>query len=503
MTLKYEDGSTPQWNGNIAEQVWNSGSYAYRYDPLNRLVSGIAADGKNEKSIVYDLMGNIKGLQRHTSGTNVEDRLRYDYTGNRLTAVYDTVSVSNAQYQLPGTTSYVYDDNGNMISRTNAAYAANNLSSITYNLLNLPQSLSANGTSVSYQYDATGRKLRKVSGSTTTEYVNGIQYTGTTIDFIQTEAGRAIPNGGTAFKYEYNLTDHLGNVRYSFDIHNGGVRKLQEDDYYPFGLQIARQAGSLDNKYLYNGKEKQDELKQYDYGARFYDPVIGRWNVIDPLTDQRNWLTPYNYVQNNPIMRIDPTGALDDIIVDEVGKLKEVKKNDNPDRLLVDKKGKQSELRLNDPENDQYNFKDIKENAEIGTKVVTFLSDKDINGIMDASGMTKKNLASRWYTAATESQGEMDFGMNYLGADPVKDNGGFVVFGNQQIAYNPLDGGNFLWGQGMKRMGFDLSTAKFGADANEWFQDTAGDQRAITNGYNHNVSTTEKKNWLPVSTKKR
>ncbi len=102
------------------------------------------------------------------------------------------------------------------------------------------------------------------------------------------------------------MTDHLGNNRVTFDQTNG---KKSEDDYYPFGLNVARGTiPSLRNHYLYNKKELQDELNQYDYGARFYDPVIARWTSVDPLAEKFRRFTPYNYGDDNPIRNIDPDG---------------------------------------------------------------------------------------------------------------------------------------------------------------------------------------------------
>ncbi|WP_461791792.1 RHS repeat domain-containing protein [Pedobacter sp.] len=90
------------------------------------------------------------------------------------------------------------------------------------------------------------------------------------------------------------------------------MRILQRDDYYAFGLRKSGLNGdgavSLNNKYLYNGKELQDELEQYDYGARFYDPIIGRWNVLDMLAELAPNLTPFRYCFNNPINYTDPFG---------------------------------------------------------------------------------------------------------------------------------------------------------------------------------------------------
>ena len=90
---------------------------------------------------------------------------------------------------------------------------------------------------------------------------------------------------------------------------------VDRQDYYAFGLTHQQPLPDQPtNSYLYNGKELQRDfdLNWYDYGARFYDPVIGRWHAVDPLADQFHSLSPYNYVANNPIIFVDPDGKIID-----------------------------------------------------------------------------------------------------------------------------------------------------------------------------------------------
>ncbi len=84
-------------------------------------------------------------------------------------------------------------------------------------------------------------------------------------------------------------------------------------DYLPFGQIMPNKHGD-DNQYRYgfNGKEKIDEMEgdgnSYDFGARMYDPRIGRWLSLDPLMDQFPWMSPFVGFDNNPILYIDPYG---------------------------------------------------------------------------------------------------------------------------------------------------------------------------------------------------
>jgi RHS repeat-associated protein len=109
--------------------------------------------------------------------------------------------------------------------------------------------------------------------------------------------------------YYYNQ-DHLGNVREVVDD-KGKVQ--QATNYYPFGVpytDVSVETSPDFQPYKYNGKEldKMYGLNTYDYGARQYNPVTGRWDRIDPLCEKYYNVSPYVYCMNNPVKYIDPDG---------------------------------------------------------------------------------------------------------------------------------------------------------------------------------------------------
>ncbi len=328
MKLKYDDADNPQYNGNIGQVFYKytigEGNHLFSYDELNRLTAAeYSGNGDFSASYSYDLNGNIQSLNRDgligESIWGAIDELSYTYTGNQLMAVDDNTA---AQYQNNGYSDhgsfepqeFAYDNNGNMTNDLNKRTM-----NLEYNYLNLPnkiQILNQDGlNSIYYIYDAAGNKLRKQTETEgtivkTTDYLGNFVYEDNKLSFILTAEGRITPKEGGGYDYQYFIKDHLGNARVLFNVDS----LQQVNMYYPFGMLAdgmrLNQSLSNDNRYLYNGKELQDDfgLDWYDYGARFYDAQLGRWHSADLLAENYNSWSPYNYALNNPIKFIDPDG---------------------------------------------------------------------------------------------------------------------------------------------------------------------------------------------------
>ena len=339
------DGSTgaasPLYNGNIAETFWSTATdggfvrnYGYKYDSLNRLkdatyqkTGGIL--NNYDENLTYDKNGNILSLMRMGNSDTQSikfliDELKYEYTSptsNQLAKVTEGVNGNSSQGFIDGNTSgndYAYDANGNMTVDKNK-----NITAITYNHLNLPTKIIFPTGNIVYFYTASGQKVQKVvtenTTVTTTDYLSGYQYKNLVLQYFPTVEGYVEPNL-SSFKYVFQYKDHLGNVRLSYFQNGSSLNIISEDNYYPFGLKhdgynITTTSVNPALKVKYNGKELQDELglNLYDFGARNYEPALGRWMNIDPLAEKMRRYSPYNYVLNNPVYFIDPDGMWIDI----------------------------------------------------------------------------------------------------------------------------------------------------------------------------------------------
>jgi len=327
MTLRYYDPvyATAIYSGNISEMQWqhgagNNNAYVFVYDNLSRLNSstrysnGSPQTSFTERDITYDRNGNITSLKRYGSNGNTpDDNFTYNYDGNRITSITGSVSAT-----------YTYDSNGNL-----AGDGRKNLQ-MQYNLINLPQTVNQGSVSKArYIWLSDGTKASVVADTLSN---NGYTYLGSmlysrsgsnhTLESVSFGQGRIVHSTGTYTPY-YHTTDHLGSVRV-ITTPTGTI--AEQNDYYPFGerTNLGQQYQQLStNRYKYNGKEEQTtgSLGYLDYGTRFYDPQIARWLRVDPLAHVRSWVSPYNFVQNNPINRIDPDGRLDDWVESANGKI--------------------------------------------------------------------------------------------------------------------------------------------------------------------------------------
>ena len=334
--LRYENpryGGAPLYSGMVSQWTWKHGQqpendYVFSYDGVGRLVAakhfvdGARTDGYTERGIRYDANGNLLAISR-TAGGAVSDSLRFTLGGDVLLDVSGT-----------STGVFEYDPSGNLVKD-----GLNRLE-FSYNCLNLMQTVqtTVGASKAQFTYGSDGRKLSEKAGTGGFEYMGSLiyAYRGGTLSLAQ-----AVTDEGTiqSAGVNYFIRDHLGSVRAVVD-HTG--KTVERNDYYPFGGRHENASLPLTgvNRYKFGGKETLEpvSLDMLDFGARFYDPRIARWNTQDPLAEKYFSLSPYNYCAGNPITLVDPTGmVMDDYRLKKNGEIELMKKtNDNYDVIYAE-----------------------------------------------------------------------------------------------------------------------------------------------------------------------
>ena len=349
------NGLTPQkamYGGNISAMSWQSANkavqgYQLEYNNQSMLTDAKYGEGQSlgsnkeryDEHLSYDKMGNIQMLLRYglrdDNKYGLIDNLDYTYNGNQLTKVDDAVKgpyYTGAFHFVDGaraSVEYTYDANGNMVKDLNKG-----ISSIQYDINNLPRTISySDGRKASYVYDADGKKLsvsynltamtssqpqlavmqspnavsaNATNGQKTIHYCGNIIYDGDET-MILNDVGYALYDKNGNLSFHYYLKDHLGDNRVVMN-ENGTVEQV--NDYYPTGALMGSSTGGDKQHYKYNGKEldRFNGLDWYDYGARFYDAAILRWNGVDKLCEKYIPYSEYGYCKNNFINTIDIDG---------------------------------------------------------------------------------------------------------------------------------------------------------------------------------------------------
>ena len=433
--LYYNTGNgTPCYNGNISGMTWQAGNetttrgYKFTYDGLNRLLDAVYGEGTNigtnagrftEKVTSYDKNGNILSLQRYgqtgASSYGLIDNLTFTLNGNQLNRVDDasTATAYNNGFEFKDAVKqaneYAYDANGNLTKDLNR-----NISNIQYNFLNLPGKVTfGDGSTIEYVYAADGTKLRTkhvINGTTTTtDYCGNVVYENGVQKLLLTEAGYVTLSDR---KYHYYLQDHQGNNRVVLN-QDGTVEEVNH--YYPFGGLFANSTNV--QPYKYNGKEldTKNGLNWYDYGARHYDPALGRFMTVDRYAEKYSSMSPYQYAANSPVMNIDVNGDSvrvytettsnhglghawisagegDDIIVYTYGRYDGTNKGANGSfNSLADGPGVL--VRLTGEEALSYN-KEKSLSTEVSTFTISDISDDELIDVLDTKFYSSSNNPS-------------------------------------------------------------------------------------------------------------
>ena len=527
-TMKYQNGTTPCWGGDISQVSWKDDrsaqvkTYSLGYNTLGWLTGASFSDADNasadyaEQVTGYDRNGNITGLQRYgrtgTSSYGLIDNLAYTYNGNRLESIKDTgASAYSSDFRYSNGTNntytYTYDAAGRMSKDTSKGIA-----SITWNVLHQPQVVTfTDGSTISNTYAADGTKLRETRVATglttTTDYTGNLILENGTRSRLLLDGGYISMPGNA---YHWFLTDHLGSVRV---VASASGAAEEYDHYYPLGGHIAQYSFATSQQPLkFQGKELSTakSMNLYDFGARRYDPASGRWLSQDPLAEKYYAHSPYLFCAANPMKFMDPTGT-DIYLFDSNGNYVSKIEQEGQHRLAVTSSDKDGNQKI-----DYYDFADPSNDAaaidsgEISQ--LAFVSESTILEYLESQGVFDPNIGPMDFINAsnslsTDAVHNYDYSVSVLSGmykgtihkSEIRSNYLFIPDGDK-MAHNLMNFGNYLWAASGYTLGIPKIVLQAGAHANSLglFSrhsrnyngyapqlDSRDDQKSIIAGVNH------------------
>ena len=368
--LKYADGNTPCYNGNISSvinyRMYEGQAFDYKYDGMDRLVlsqfykpddnASISPAIDYSESFEYNENSALTRIRRkgryYTDSCTEIDDLHLKYDGNLLLRVDDN---GRDSYVNGASDFHAYEDEREHFSyNSNGAITRDvtkGVANIEYDLTGMPKRIQfRNGSVTEYVYTADGIKLKTIHrtavdgistysnrvlsdaetlGEDSTLYVDGFEFHNT-YDSGKYYYANGYMDCDTCGHCNYNFfaKDHLGNIRAEYN--SDGVLN-QMNNYYSYGGDLC----DFDKKandaqfHKYNGKEldRMHGLNLYDYSARQYDAALGQFTSMDPLCEKYYHISPYAYCAGNPVKYVDPDGRDAVAVIDEQNKIVRIKAN--------------------------------------------------------------------------------------------------------------------------------------------------------------------------------
>jgi len=275
---------------------------------------------------VYDKVGRLTDVKK--DGSVVES---YTYkNGNRetetntLRGIYDRVfTYSDEDYILTaGADVYQFDKDGFLTEKTTSEGTTRYRYSSRGELLevNLPD-----GTVITYDHDPMNRRIaKKINGTIAEKYLwqgktrllavyDGSDNLLMRFNYADARVPVSMEMGGVTYYLTY---DQVGSLRAVTD--NAG-NIIKQVDYDSFGNIISDSNPSFEIPFGFAGGLHDRDTGLVRFGARDYDPVIGRWTAKDPIDFAGGDVNLYGYVQNDPVNWIDPNGLIPTVIGGAIG----------------------------------------------------------------------------------------------------------------------------------------------------------------------------------------